>query len=332
MIRCAATDPGIVPGRIWTIKNGRLPSKYEEVSREKRVFFLQVHNAHSPMVYKQKFCETCFIFRPPRASHCNICNNCTLKFDHHCVWLGTCVASRNYNLFYWFIAHLTLLIIVATVICIANLVIHFHEIEAQLLLAGEEVAISPILNQVLKHFPMSLIIALFTIVFSLFVLALFVFHSYLLCVNLTTQEKLKKTYSKFPRSPFSYGSCWADWKKVLFAPKRIASRVTYPLILKSTNSALFDEFRLKAGDKALPDLVLEQSVEIKDSQNKLQTSIIRQRRDFAKMEKSLINHESDPFKIDILSPSINARDIQLEFGEEAGQGGYAQDRREEQAQ
>lgn len=44
------------------------------------------------------------IFRPSRVSHCNICNNCVINFDHHCVWLGTCIGRRNYKMFIYFVS------------------------------------------------------------------------------------------------------------------------------------------------------------------------------------------------------------------------------------
>jgi hypothetical protein len=36
------------------------------------------------------YCKTCGVFKPLRTHHCQVCDRCCLKMDHHCWWLNNC--------------------------------------------------------------------------------------------------------------------------------------------------------------------------------------------------------------------------------------------------
>jgi len=56
-----------------------------------------------PRIFTERVCTTCNIIRPPGASHCSVCDNCVLDFDHHCGFISNCVGKRNHKYFYLFV-------------------------------------------------------------------------------------------------------------------------------------------------------------------------------------------------------------------------------------
>jgi hypothetical protein len=46
-----------------------------------------------------RWCDFCNGFQPPDGAHCPQCNVCVAGYDHHCVWMGTCIGKKNYRHF-----------------------------------------------------------------------------------------------------------------------------------------------------------------------------------------------------------------------------------------
>lgn len=47
--------------------------------------------------------------QPMRSKHCQTCQHCVRRYDHHCPWIENCVGERNHR---WFVLYLAIQLIV----------------------------------------------------------------------------------------------------------------------------------------------------------------------------------------------------------------------------
>lgn len=177
------TDPGILPrvDNIEIIEMDRQQANgngINDVAHLRPRFQDVVVNGEH---VKMKYCTTCRLYRPPRCSHCAICDNCVLMFDHHCPWVGNCIGLRNYTYFYRFVFCLSILVIYL----FASAVTHIS------LLAQE----MPF-GDVMRKTPGSAVVIVICFFTTWSIIGLACFHTYLLCADLTTNEDLKGLYRR----------------------------------------------------------------------------------------------------------------------------------------
>lgn len=149
-----------------------------------------------------KFCTTCHHYRPPRCSHCAVCDNCVDKFDHHCPWVGNCIGRRNYRTFFFFVLSTTVMCYWVIIVCMLQLndsAIHQHDDDW---------------GQAIKAYPASIVVSVYAFLASWFVGGLTVFHSMLISKNKTTYEHFRSKYSS-AENPYDVGF-WRNWQEALW--------------------------------------------------------------------------------------------------------------------
>ncbi len=81
-------------------------------------FVFKTALTHTKVVMNKKknmedsgYCNICKVYYNPKnkVEHCNFCKVCVEKMDHHCVWVGKCVAKNNTFYFYGMIANICIL-------------------------------------------------------------------------------------------------------------------------------------------------------------------------------------------------------------------------------
>ena len=58
------------------------------------------------------FCDYCrfYLRKTSYGSHCDLCDICIEKYDHHCVWTGHCIGKNNKITFYIFVPSIFILL------------------------------------------------------------------------------------------------------------------------------------------------------------------------------------------------------------------------------
>lgn len=176
----AYTDPGIIPRAKLSPEAEADPFKHPANTKSINL---------NGMEQKLKYCQTCNIYKPPRCTHCAVCNNCVSRFDHHCPWLGNCIGERNYHWFLWFVYTIWVELVYSLALCILNMVWVVNDSDKE----GTSAFV-----EILSNAPIQLILSVFALGVLAAISGLAGFHTYLICLNQTTNEQLKGLYRTKP--------------------------------------------------------------------------------------------------------------------------------------
>ncbi|CAF0784414.1 unnamed protein product [Didymodactylos carnosus] len=174
-----------------------------------------------------KYCSTCKFFRPPRCSHCSICERCIDSFDHHCPWLNNCVARRNYRYFFQFLCLLCVHMILIFSFCLYYIMFNRNSslLTTSLSDSLQSITTTTILSSS-RYVPLTgfsvyrfIVCIILLIIIGLMVIpigGLTSFHIYLISKGRTTNEQVTKKYRE-QGDPFNYG-CIMNFFRILCLP------------------------------------------------------------------------------------------------------------------
>ena len=187
------SNPGVLPRqRPYTEHYDFLNREYRSRAPEKFQDF--IINCEP---VRMKFCGTCGIYRPPRCSHCSVCDNCVDKFDHHCPWVGNCIGRQNYQRFFFFVLFTALLTLGSMAVCISLLIVETNVNDDGSRTKGEAFL------KTLREYPLSMAILIYCTLLSWFTVGLGGYHTFLVMKGISTNEQIKGHLDK--HNPYSSG-------------------------------------------------------------------------------------------------------------------------------
>ena len=173
-------------------------------------------------IKEYKICDTCYLIRPLRSTHCGVCDNCVIKFDHHCPWIGTCVGARNYPYFFIYLCLLNILQIFTAVVSIVDIILkmkeNFKNRNKEDFNNSKKSSKNKWVQTSFCQVIMSLYVFIYICITMIFTTGLLIFHIRIVLNNMTTKEELKKYFVNPFGNPF-YREKMANFLSSIF-PKR----------------------------------------------------------------------------------------------------------------
>jgi len=237
LVTAGFMDPGIIPR---SDRNKALISAY--IERVTDPYYQQLPDKKEVAVGQHsqeiKFCKTCNIFRPPRASHCSTCDNCVDKFDHHCPWVGNCIGRRNYKFFLGFL-------FLTWIMCFYMFSVSLSvQIEVS---KGSDASGMDAVIRSISVSPVSMIMILYSFVVFFSVAGLGGYHFYLTSKERSTNEDLKGGFTD-KTNPYNRGFI-RNWVSTLCSPIR-ASFIDGTQVVSISSTDVDDKRKLLSSPKA----------------------------------------------------------------------------------
>lgn len=166
-------------------------------------------------------CRTCTVQKPARSKHCVVCDQCVLKFDHHCIWINQCVGYHNYK---WFLSFLILHALLTLYGFVIGLAILMHLVDKGRLMevqymdtrTGELVKASwTVVIQYLTSVEQAFTgVVILCAVVSIMLLFFFGYHMHLVYLGVTTNEKIKMSQLRhYLARAISFMERWIEMKR-----------------------------------------------------------------------------------------------------------------------
>jgi hypothetical protein len=153
-----------------------------------------------------------------------VCDNCVERFDHHCLWLGTCVGKNNYKYFYTLLSSLNINAIFQISFGIVTLLSEVKKIKNK-----ENKGYAFIIT-------MGCIILYNLLFIVIFIGKLFILHTYLVFKGLTFYEYSKEKMKVYPDSINPYNKYKLFSNKCILFRKNEKSNLLSALAFKEKDS------------------------------------------------------------------------------------------------